>query len=387
MNLSVTKRFVYGSAAIFLFLVSLPVLAAAGAKIKIDDTKYFQIGMGFRGSMSLNENSAPDPGEKSFNLNADNMRLYTVSQVHKNVQVEFNTERGSAAVDDAESIVILDAVAKLQFDAFELWLGRQLPPSDRSNLDGPYYLNAAYQFPISSFGYLGAGCCGRDDGIAIHGDIDGGKFKWAYGVFEGIRGGSDIDDNVKHTARIDFALGDPEPGFYTGSTYFGAKQLATLGLVFQYEKDGAGTAGDQGDFTGVGADLLIEKTIGNGAVLNLEGSYLDFDLDDKVGTGNLLQGNSYLVLASYLLPNKVSLGGISGQLQPYARFQSFDRDQTNAAANRGTLDRTEAGINYVIDGFNAKITALWYVDTEHKSTDGADEVDKNTVMLAMQFQL
>ena len=41
MNLSVTKRFLYGSAAIFLFLVSLPVLAAAGAKIKIDDTKYF----------------------------------------------------------------------------------------------------------------------------------------------------------------------------------------------------------------------------------------------------------------------------------------------------------------------------------------------------------
>ena len=387
MNLSVTKRFLYGSAAIFLFLVSLPVLAAAGAKIKIDDTKYFQIGMGFRGSMSFNENSAPDPGEESFNLNADNMRLYTVSQVHKNVQVEFNTERGSAAVDDAESIVILDAVAKLQFDAFELWLGRQLPPSDRSNLDGPYYLNAAYHFPITGFGYLGAGCCGRDNGIAVHGDINGGKFKWAYGVFEGVTGGSDIDDNVKHTARIDFALGDPEPGFYTGSTYFGAKQLATLGIVFQHEQDASGTATDQGDFTGVGADLLIEKTIGSGAVLNLEGSYLDFDLDDKVGTGNLLQGNSYLVLASYLSPNKVSLGGISGQLQPYARFQSFDRDQTNAAGNRGTKDRTEAGINYVIDGFNAKITALWYVDTEHKSTDGADEVDKNTVMLAMQFQL
>ena len=387
MNLSIFKRVFCGIAAAFLIVASLPIFAAAGAKVKIDDTKYFQIGMGFRGSMSFNENSAPDPGEESFNLNADNMRLYTVSQVHKNVQVEFNTERGSAAVDDAESIVILDAVAKLQFDAFELWLGRQLPPSDRSNLDGPYYLNAAYHFPITGFGYLGAGCCGRDDGIAVHGDVNGGKFKWAYGVFEGIRGGSDIDDNVKHTARIDFALGDPEPGFYTGSTYFGAKQLATLGIVFQHEKDAAGTATDQGDFTGIGADLLIEKTIGNGAVLNLEGSYLDWDLDDKVGTGNLLQGNSYLVLASYLSPNKVSLGGISGQLQPYARFQSFDRDQTNAAANRGTVDRTEAGINYVIDGFNAKITALWYVDTEHKSTDGADEVDKNTLMLAMQFQL
>jgi hypothetical protein len=99
MNLSVTKRFLYGSAAIFLFLVSLPVLAAAGAKIKIDDTKYFQIGMGFRGSVSVNENNGPDPGQNSFNLSADNMRLYTVSQVHKNVQVEFNTERTGESIN------------------------------------------------------------------------------------------------------------------------------------------------------------------------------------------------------------------------------------------------------------------------------------------------
>ncbi len=381
------KRVLYGFLAIAILITGIPVFAVAGAKIKIDDTKFFQIGMGFRGDVSLNENSAPDPGESSFNLKHDSLRLYTVSQVHKNVQVEYNTRL------TGENVNLLDAVAKFQFDDFEFWIGRQLPPSDRSNLDGPYYLNAAYSFPmVQSFGNLGSGCCGRDDGIAVHGDINGGKFKWAYGVFEGVTGGPDIDDNVKHTARIDIALGDPEPGFYTGSTYFGAKQLATLGLIFHHEKDAAGTATDQGDFTGIGADILIERTLGNGAVLNLEGAYYDWDLDDKSGhtgtnTGNLLQGDSYLVLASYLMPNKVSLGAISGQLQPYARFQSYDRDQTNAAGNRGTKDRTEAGINYVIDGFNAKITALWYVDTEHKSTDGADEVDKNTLMLAMQFQL
>ncbi len=376
-----------GVVAAFFLIFSFPVLAIAGAKIKIDDTKFFQIGMGFRGDLSLNENSAPDPGESSFNLTLDSLRLYTVSQVHKNVQVEYNTRI------TGESVNLLDAVAKFQFDGFELWLGRQLPPSDRSNLDGPYYLNAAYSFPmVQSFGNLGKGCCGRDNGLAIHGDVNGGKFKWAYGIFEGTEGGSDVDDNVKHTARIDFALGDPEPGFYTGSTYFGAKQLATLGLVFQHEEDAAGTATDKGDFTGIGADILIERTLGSGAVLNLEGSYFDWDLDDKSGhtgtnTGNLLQGDSFLVLASYLMPNKVSLGGISGQLQPYCRYQSYDRDQTNAAGSRGRKDRTEAGLNYVIDGFNAKITALWYVDTEHKHTGGANNVDKNTAMLAMQFQL
>ena len=142
MNLSVFKRVFYGVAAVFLFVAGIPVLAAAGAKIKIDETKYFQIGMGFRGSVSVNENNATNPGEASFDLSADNMRLYTVSQVHKNVQVEYNTEL------NGESVNLLDAVAKLNFGAFELWLGRQLPPTDRANLDGPYYLNAAYSFPM-----------------------------------------------------------------------------------------------------------------------------------------------------------------------------------------------------------------------------------------------
>ena len=36
----------------FCFLSVFQFIAAAGAKIKIDDTKYFQIGMGFRGSVS-----------------------------------------------------------------------------------------------------------------------------------------------------------------------------------------------------------------------------------------------------------------------------------------------------------------------------------------------
>ena len=135
MNLSVTKRFAYGGAAIFLFLVSLPVLAAAGAKIKIDDDKYFQIGVGVRGSVSFEENAAPNKSA-AFNPAPENIRLYTVSQVHKNVQVEYNTELSG------QSINLLDVVVKLDLGVFDLWVGRQLPPSDRANMDGPFYLNA-----------------------------------------------------------------------------------------------------------------------------------------------------------------------------------------------------------------------------------------------------
>ena len=374
MVLKFRNKYFAQVAALVLCLV-LPSLAFAGAKIKIDDTKYFQIGAGFRATVALNENSAPDAGEDALDINADNMRIYTVSQVHKNIQVEYNTEHSGG------TITLLDAVAKFNFAPIEIWAGRHLPPSDRANLDGPFYLNAAYTYPmVQSFGNLGI-FAGRDNGVSIHGDVGGGKIKWAYGAFEGLQGGADLDDNLRHTARIDFALGDPEPGFYTGSTYFGAKNLTTIGLVWHREEDGVGTAADQGDFTGLSADILIERTLGSGAVVNLEGAYYDWDTDGKAD-GTILQGNSFLALTSYLMPGKTSIGGFQGQLQPYVRYQGYDQDNSNTAGSRGYKDRTEAGLNYVLDGFNAKLTAYWYVDADHDNN-----VDKNVAALAMQFQL
>jgi hypothetical protein len=372
MNLSVTKRLAYGSAAIFLFLVSLPVLAAAGAKIKIDDTKFFQIGMGYRGSLTLTEDAATNGRDYSFNPATENMRLYTVSQVHKNIQVEYNTELNAGSVN------VLDAVAKLDLGVADLWIGRQLPPSDRANMDGPFYLNAAWGYPmIQSFGNQGQ-FAGRDDGIAIHGDANGGKFEWAYGAFEGLEGGADQDDNVRHTASLTYAFDDVEPGFYAGSTYFGAKKITTLNLAMHHENDGVGTATNQGNFTGFSADVLIERTLGNGAVVDLEGAYYDWDTDDK-SDATIVQGDSFFVLASYLMPGKTSIGGIQGQFQPYTRYQGYDRDSQNTAGNTGYTDSIEAGVNYVIDGFNAKVTALWQ-QTEDVTT-------VNQFVLGMQFQL
>jgi hypothetical protein len=375
MNLSVTKRFAYGGAAIFLFLVSLPVLAAAGAKIKIDDTKFFQIGVGVRGSVTVEEDAATNGTDSSFNPAPENIRLYTLSQVHKNVQVEYNTELSG------ESINLLDVIVKLDLGVFDLWIGRQLPPSDRANMDGPFYLNAAWAYPmVQSFGNQGcSGCLGaRDNGMAFHGDANGGKFKWAYGVFEGLSGGADQEDNVRHAASLTYAFDDAEPGFYSGSTYFGAKKITTLNFAMHHEEDGVGTSTDQGNFTGYSADVLIERTLGNGAVVDLEGAYYDWDTDDKFDD-IITQGDSFFVLASYLMPGKASIGGIQGQFQPYTRYQGYNRDMKNDTGKTGYKDRIEAGVNYVIDGFNAKVTALW------EQTDDVSKIDK--YVLGMQFQL
>ena len=155
--------------------------------------------------------------------------------------------------------------------------------------------------------------------------------------------------------------------------------MLALAFAFQYEDDGAGTgttAATQGDFTGWNIDLLMEKKISNGGVVNLEGAYYDYDTDDIPDT-TLIQGEGYLALASYLLPDRMGWG----KLQPYVRYQHFARRHSNTAANLGNRSVTEGGFNYIIDGHNAKIMAFYSGDTN------GNNATVDSFNIGMQFQL
>jgi hypothetical protein len=242
------------------------------------------------------------------------MRLYTAAKVHENITVEFNTSFDSNSTQgtgfyDVGSIRVLDAVAKFNFKGFDFWAGRFLPPSDRSNLDGPYYLNA-YGYPIVSQ-YPGINA-GRDNGVAVMKEIGGGKFKLAYGLFDGRTNGSnagtnpDQSDNLLHAARLTYNLWDPEPGYYTTSSYFGAKDVFAVAFAIQSEESGVGTAAadNRGDFLGWNIDILMEKKVPNGGVINLEYAHYNYDTDNKTD-GTIKQGEADLYLASYLLPQPI----------------------------------------------------------------------------------
>jgi hypothetical protein len=85
-----------------------------------------------------------------------------------------------------------------------------LPPADRANRSGPYYLNT-WNFP--------AGCeacplhytniyAGRDDGGALRGEFQGGKFKYSLGVFQG----TSNSEACSFAGRLTLNFLDPEPG-------------------------------------------------------------------------------------------------------------------------------------------------------------------------------
>jgi hypothetical protein len=376
------RKKIYGASALLIIILGLPSLVFAfGTKIKVDDTKWFLVGMGFRSSINVTEGGA-DNGADGTNIESGGMRLYTAAKMHKNISVEFNTEIASNDQSNL-NIRLLDAVAKINIAGFDFWTGRFLPPSDRSNLDGPYFLNA-YQFPIAQA--YPAIFAGRDNGAAIMKEYNGGQFKWSYGVFEGRTANTNSDanpdneDNFLHAARATINFWDPEPGYYTTSSYYGAKDVLALAFVYQHEKDGAGTGPSdalRSDFNAWSIDGLMEKKIQNGAVVNLEGAYYNYDTDDKVDT-SITQGQSYLLLASYLMPNSIGWG----KLQPYVRQQHFSRETDGDKTANGGHWRTEGGLNYIIDGHNAKLNATYYVDK-----NGTGAAERGTFLVGFQFQL
>jgi len=366
--------------------------AQAGATFKIDDTKWLSLGAGIRSSFSAVEAGAPEAGSQwSNDFSLDNARLYLNGQVHENIKFEFNTE--SIITNSANDFFLLDAIIKFEFsDLVNIWVGRQLVPSDRAELDGPFYQNT-YEFNKTPFfpqdqGSYTAGKYGRDDGINIWGALtDDKKLTYVVGVFNGTTGGSDQDDHLLYAGRISYNFLDVEknPGYYTSSTYYGnGGDILTVAFAAQYEQDGAGTQAQPADFTGYSVDLLGETTLGNGAVATVEAQYKRFELDgNDSGTGTLgmFEGDAYTGTALYLMPGKVGIG----QLQPYVRYTNNDGVKTN------DRDEYEAGLNYIIDGHNARVSLMYqYGDIATKGrtyTDGRAGDDVHAIKIGFQMQI
>ncbi len=341
--------------------------ALAGATFKIDDTKWLSIGAGIRSSFSAVEAGAPHATNSAWSndFHLDNARIYLNGQVHENIKFEFNTE--SRANPDGngtttEDFFLLDAIVKFEFsDMVNIWVGRQLVPSDRAELNGPFY-HSTYEFNKTPFfpndqGSFTAGKYGRDDGINLWGALtDDKKLTYVVGVFNGTTGGPDQDDHLLYAGRVSYNFLNVEknPGYYTSSTYYGnAGDILTVAFAAQWEEDAVGTAGSAGDFFGYSVDLLGETTLGNGAVVTVEGQFKKFELTDGASAlangGPMFEGDAYTGTALYLMPGKVGIG----QLQPYVRYTANEGETT---ANR---DEYEAGLNYIIDGHNARISLMY----------------------------
>lgn len=342
-----------------------PAAVYAAGTIKIDDTKSISIGAGMRTSFNSVEDGAPNGTDRSKDFELDSIRLYVNGQITKDIKLTFNTERQSDGTNR-----VLDGIAQFAFsDIVNVWAGRFLPPSDRSNLSGPYYL-ATWDFPlVQAYPAIFAG---RDDGLAVWGQTGGGKFKYQVGAFQGRDGAatSNQSDSLLYAGRLTFNFWDPEPGYYNDSTYYGAKEVLAVGIVAMSQSDGVGTAATPGDFSGWNIDALMEKKFGPD-VLSLEGAYYSYDTGG-VTDATLIDGDGYFVHIGYLLGQKVG----KGKLQPHFRYQNLDLTGTTEERKRYDL-----GLNYIFDGHNARMSFIYAKD------DNGAAKDTNIVRAGLQLQI
>jgi hypothetical protein len=372
----------------------------AGATFKIDDTKWVSIGAGLRTSFTTVEEGAAS-GKWTNHFNLDNIRLYLNAQLHEYIKIEFNTDCQTCG--NGGEVRVLDAIGKFEFNPMiNLWAGRMLVPAERREMNGPFYSSvynifatgtpfepADFNLTIKSDG-TSAGSFGRDDGATIWGSFFEGRFQYAVGVFRGLRGGANADDNLLYAQRFSYNFWDVEknPGYYTSGTYYGTGgDILTLAVSNQYQEDGAGTSADSGNFRGTTVDLLLEKVMTDGGVFTFNGEYKNYAINsgysqasrDAGGGFAMFEGDAVDFSAMYLLPQKIAIG----RLQPYLRYVDVMPD------NSPDRDSYEAGVNYIIDGHNAMVSFSWqYGDLRTKGLDySSGTLGDNVHSLTLSLQL
>lgn len=268
------------------------------------------------------------------------------------------------------TVGLLDAIIQIEpSDYFNVWLGRMLVPVDRANFSG-YWFAAPWHYPGFGFpdGQVTAprqGPFGRNNGITLWGQVDGGLLKYyvgAYDLYDIETTGSPL-----FSGRLALALLDKEPGYYHSSTYYG-KDILTLAVGAQYKKDGsaapAGVMAEPDNYSEFNADILFEKNFGSGGVLDLEGAFYKFNGDfEPTDMG-------WFGVASYLLPNDLGWG----KLQPLVRVQQA----IPSADDADTATLIDAQLGYVVNSYATRF-AVGY------RTGSAGDLDIQAIYIGAQF--
>jgi hypothetical protein len=325
-------------------------------------------------------NSVTDSAPKGGNYFAiDNARLFFTGKVSKVIGFELSTDLSGAGnvgftdsasnrVNLPDTIHLLDADVRFEFnDYVNVWAGRFRPPSDRTNLSGPFFINA-WDVPfVSKYPSI---FLGRDDGAAYWGRYGGGLLKWQLGVFDGtglLSAGNDFSLGSPATSpntngdplfamRVVANLLDPEPGYYNFSTYYGERNILAIGFALQAQENAFEDAAHHiGAFTGWNVDFLLENKMTQWGSGTLEAAYYNYDVGGDVASP--LAGQAGFVYAGWLLPQEIGCCGVCGRFRPFVRYQRYDyNDQAAAASAKEFSEGWDFGVDYVIKGHNARFT-------------------------------
>ena len=346
--------------------------AHAWDAISLGDDKSVSFSLGFRTSYISADKGILDGTDRSTDFSLESLRLFTDASLNSYLKGTINLAK---AVDN--SLQVTDAIARFEFsDQFNVWAGRMLTPTDRGGLDSPDYLNT-WDFPMAS--QYPSKFDGRDDGMTVWGKLADNKLVYALGAYQGhnrIQGGSNQRGNLLYAGRLqyDFWEAETSPAYYSSGSYYGEIDVLALGVTRQYQRNGIGSSTLKGDYSAWSVDVLLEKKLGIG-VLTLQGEYYAYNTSGIIdvasgfngataidNVGGLTQGKATLASVAYLFPATVGWG----KLQPLYRYQKFDADITGISTKQNDF-----GVNYLINGHNALVSATYSIKRVSKQDNAS----------------
>lgn len=351
--------------------------AHAETTINFGDDQSATFGLGLRTSYQ-SDNGTGQPNGQSINV--DNLWLYSNFTFSKTVKATFDATANTQGNNN--SLSVLDAYIQIEpTQSFNLWVGRLLPAADRADMEGPFYITS-WNYPGVSSVYKEQYLFGRDQGATFWGIVGSDRLTYAIGAYQGMgknagnfnqyQGGGGSSD-LMYTARLNYNFWDTkvDPAYFASQSYYGTHDVLALGLAGMTQKSGTLTTTGTAGYTAYNVDFIMEKKVNDGGAVTLSGAYYKVStqntLDNYVplgaaigGTwgGPAFQGISYIGTVAYLFPQKLGYG----KVQPYVQHQDFTPDSFDTGAGAGQTFRTiqnEYGINYVINGANAKLTVAY----------------------------
>jgi hypothetical protein len=316
-----------------------------------------------------------DPSKvNDWHMDTTYVELHAGGKIHQKVSVTLNLNSNMGTFPSpaappfttGSSVQIMDAIISLDFmDELHLWAGHLLVPVDRANASGPFFM-----IPWNYPGFLSVGGTtivtapiegpsGRNNGAVVWGDIKGGKLTYLAGVFDN----ANVATSPLFSGRVRLALWDAEPGFWGNGSYFGDKDLLSIGVGGQFMAHGSTTAMGDKDWAEVNVDALIEKKLGGGSFVTGEAAYYHNNVND----GGV--SDSLYVLAAYATP---TLG--VGNIQPMARYQ-WGKLKNTGGTSPWNLD---IGLSYLIKGPALRLLATY----GHTALPG--DLTANSIQLGAQ---
>lgn len=317
------------------------------------------IGGEARSSFRSTDVDGVDADVNDFNL--DSARLNLNGSITEQIKFTINTDYQGDSENDVQ---IIDAIARFEFSpTMNVWAGRFLPPSDRANLYGPYFANnfGVYVDGVQDgYPFVAAG---RDNGVAYWGDFN--RLKVSLGLFDA---GSTLGDQDTVVAgRLHYSFWDIETGYYLNGTYYGEKDILSVGVASHVETGGTKA------YT---ADLLMEKKVTGGGAFTVEAEYAKYDEFGGYNTGGLpfTESDGFFVLTSFLFPTQVGIG----KFQVLGKFGEVDYE----GLGDFTQETVEFDLNYIIKAFNTRLS-LFYIGTDFDD----DAPDISQIGLGVQVRI